>query len=254
MVAIDGDPHVASEVAAAIALQSGTASWATDMRVTAAGLPAGLAGVGDDRIRIVEDLGPEVDALEQSLEAVRADVLTGRLGRRTTLPSRLVVVGETTDEELEDRLVGLTGPERQSLSVVLAGGHRAARWTLHVDSSGHLRVDALGITVTANRIGHQQVEGIAALFEAARQDDRPDDGGQVHIPSPGASGRRRCLDDVAPPRRRARCHRGRRRTRRRRGPHASSSPSWSSTSRCTPRACTPTCWRVCCGRAVSLLT
>ncbi len=192
VVALDGDPHVASEVAAAIALQSGTASWATQMRVTAAGLPAGLAGIGDERIRIVGDLAAEVDVLERSLESVRADVLTGRLDRRTTQPSRLVVVGEPVTEELEDRLLGLTGPERQSLSVLVAGGHRAARWTLHVDSTGHLRVDALGITVTANRIGHEQVEGIAALFEAARQPDRPDDGGQVHIPAPA-----RPVDDAA---------------------------------------------------------
>ncbi len=192
VVAIEGDPHVASEVAAAIALQSGTAPWATDMRVTASGLPAGLAGIGDERIRIIEDLASEIDGLEQSLEAVRADVLTGRLGRRTTLPSRLVVVGEQAGEDLEDRLLGLTGPERQSLSVVLAGGHRAARWTLHVDSGGNLRVDELGVSVTANRIGHEQVEGIAALFEAARQPDRPDDGGQVHIPAPA-----RAVDDAA---------------------------------------------------------
>ena len=89
VVAIDGDPNVASEVAAAIALQSGTASWAADLRVTASGLPAGLAGIGDDRIRIVDDLAAEVEVLEQSLDAVRADVLTGRLGRRTTLPSQL---------------------------------------------------------------------------------------------------------------------------------------------------------------------
>ncbi len=192
VVAIDGDPQVVSEVAAAIALQSGTASWAADMRVTAAGLPAGLAGIGDDRIRITDDLVSEVGTLEQSLDAVRADVLTGRIGRRASLPSQLVVVGEHTTDELEERLVGLTGPERQSLSVVLAGGHRAARWTLHVDSSGHLRVEELGITVMANRIGHEQVEGIAALFEAARQPDRPDDGGQVEIPAPA-----RAVDDAA---------------------------------------------------------
>ena len=46
VVAIDGDPTVVSEVAASIALQSGTATWATDMRVTATGLPAGLAASG----------------------------------------------------------------------------------------------------------------------------------------------------------------------------------------------------------------
>jgi hypothetical protein len=192
VVAIEGDPHVASEVAAALALQSGTATWAADMRVTASGLPVGLAGVGDDRIRIVDDLAPELAELEQSLDTVRADVLTGRLARRTTQPSRLVVVGELAGDELAERLVDLTGPERQSLSVVLAGGHRAARWTLHVDSGGHLRVDELGITVTANRIGHEQVEGIAALFDAARQPDRPDDGGQVRIPAPA-----RQVDDAA---------------------------------------------------------
>ncbi len=192
VVALEGDPHVASEVAAAIALQSGTASWATGMRVTASGLPNGLVGLGDDRIRVVEDLSAEVAGLEQSLDSVRADVLTGRLDRRTTQPSRLVVVGEQADDELAERLVGLTGPERQSLSVLLAGGHRAARWTLHVDSGGHLRLDELGITVTANRIGYDQIDGIAALFEAAREPDRPDDGGQVHIPSP-----LRAVDDAA---------------------------------------------------------
>jgi hypothetical protein len=192
VVALEGDPHVASEVAAAIALQSGTASWAGEMRVLASGLPDGLSGIGDERIRIVGDLASEVDSLEHSLEEVRSDVLTGRLARRTTHPSRLVVVGEPVTDELEERLLGLTGPERQSLSVLMAGGHRAARWTLHIDSSGHLRLDALGITVTANRIGHDQVEGIAALFEAARQPDRPDDGGQVRIPAPA-----RPVDDAA---------------------------------------------------------
>ena len=184
LVAIDGDPVVASEVAAAIALQSGTASWSTDMRVTASGLPNGLAGVGDARIRIVDDLGPEIDTLEHGLEAIRADVLTGRLARRASLPSQLVVVGGLSDDGQAERLAGLTGPERQSLAVVLAGGHRAARWTLRVDSSGQLRLDELGITVTANRIGHQQAEGIAALFEAARRPDSPDDGGMVRIPEP----------------------------------------------------------------------
>ena len=84
VVAIDGDPSVASEVAAAIALQSGTASWATDMRVTATGLPAGLTGVGDDRIRIVDELDAEIDTLEQGLEEIRADVLTGRMTRRSS--------------------------------------------------------------------------------------------------------------------------------------------------------------------------
>ena len=184
VVAIDGDPTVVSEVAASIALQSGTATWATDMRVTATGLPAGLAGIGDDRIRIVPALDDEIGSLEQRLEAIRADVLTGRLSRRASLPSQLVVVGDHAADEVSDRLVDLTGPERQSLAVVLAGTHRAARWTLHVDSGGHLRLEELGITVTANRIGEEQVEGIAALFEAARQPDRPDDGGQVRIPEP----------------------------------------------------------------------
>ena len=192
VVAIDGDPSVVSEVAAALALQAGTAPWATDARVTASGLPAGLNGVGDARIAIVGDLAERIDALEQVLESARADVLTGRVARHATLLSQLVVVGDTVPESLSDRLVGLTGPERQSLSVVLAGAHRAARWTLQVDSAGHLRVDALGIAVTANRIGAAQVEGVTELFEAARRPDAPDDGGRVSIPQPA-----RHVDDAA---------------------------------------------------------
>ncbi|HET7349676.1 MAG TPA: hypothetical protein VFJ28_01920 [Marmoricola sp.] len=183
VVAVDGDPGLVSEVAAAIALQAGTASWATSVRVTASGLPDGLAGIGDDRIHVVDDLTPSLGTLEQQLSESPADVLTGRLARRSTALSRLVVAGRA-DDELAERLVGLTGAERQSLSVVLAGSHPAARWTLRVDDTGHLRLDELGIAVTANRIGAQQVEGIAALFEAAREPDRPDDGGMVAIPEP----------------------------------------------------------------------
>ena len=196
VVAVDGAPTVASEVAAALALQSGTSTWSTDVRVTATGLPEGLNGIGDARIRVVSDLDVELTDLEHGLAASRADVLTGRVARDASILSRLVVVGGPVDAAQSERLVGLTGPERQSLSVVLAGAHPAARWTLHVDNTGHLRLEELGISVTANRVGHQQVEAVARLFDAAR---RPDEGGlgaggssQVEIPQPA-----RHVDDAA---------------------------------------------------------
>lgn len=97
-------------------------------------------GVGNHRIRVVDDLADEIEELERGLDAACADVLTGP--------------------------------------------PRAARWTLRLDSLGTLRLAELDISVTANRIGPRQVEGIAELFEAARRPDRPDDGGQVAIPAP----------------------------------------------------------------------
>ena len=59
-------------------------------------MPAVLGHRDGDEVAFAAEVvrfDQEVDELEQSLDSVRADVLTGRLARRTTQPSRLVVVG-----------------------------------------------------------------------------------------------------------------------------------------------------------------
>ena len=184
IVSLVGDTDVAEEVAAAIAVQAATTAWSGAVRVIASGLPNGLEQVGDDRIRVTDDLRAELPELEEQITGLREEVLSGRLRRRGQLPSYLVVCGHAPEPEVAERLGALAGVGRQSFSVVVAGEHKAARWRLRVDEHGILTVPLLDLTLTANRIDPSQVSAVAELFIASREPDRPEDGDRVRIPEP----------------------------------------------------------------------
>lgn len=184
IVSIGGDPLAATEVAAALAIQCATSPWATDVQITASDLPDALVGIGDDRIRIVNDLGSELDRFEAELGGLQQDVLTGRMSRRGHVISQLVVVGQQPTESISERLGALVGAGRQAFSVVIAGEHPAARWRLSVDENGALSAPQLDLTVSAYRIAEQQVDAVAELFSAAREDEPGDDTDRVAISAP----------------------------------------------------------------------
>ncbi len=184
IVSLVGDADVAEEVAAAIAVQAATTAWSGAVRVIASGLPNGLEQIGDERIRVTDDLRAELPELEQQITGLRDEVLSGRLRRRGQLPSYLVVCGHAPEREVAERLGALAGAGRQSFSVVVAGEHKAARWRLRVDEHGILTVPLLDLTLTANRIDPSQVSAVAELFDASREPDRPEDGDRVRIPEP----------------------------------------------------------------------
>ena len=184
IVSLVGDTDVAEEVAAAIAVQAATTAWSGAVRVIASGLPNGLEQIGDDRIRVTDDLRAELPELEEQITGLREEVLSGRLRRRGQLPSYLVVCGHAPEREVAERLGALAGVGRQSFSVVVAGDHKAARWRLRVDEHGTLSVPQLDLTLTANRIDPSQVSAVAELFIASREPDRPEDGNRVRIPEP----------------------------------------------------------------------
>jgi hypothetical protein len=184
IVSLVGDTDVAEEVAAAIAVQAATTAWSGAVRVIASGLPNGLEQIGDDRIRVTDDLRAELPELEEQITGLREEVLSGRLRRRGQLPSYLVVCGHAPEREVAERLGALAGVGRQSFSVVVAGEHKAARWRLRVDEHGILTVPLLDLTLTANRIDPSQVSAVAELFIASREPDRPEDGDRVRIPEP----------------------------------------------------------------------
>lgn len=183
VVSVSGDPMVAEEVLAAIAIQCATSAWSDAVQVTAIGLPSGIAEVGDERIHVIDDLRAELSHFEQ-IAGLRKDVLTGRMSRRGFVQSHLLVCGRAPEPDLAERLGALVGSGRQALAVVVAGEHKSARWRLHVDEHGALSVPQLNLTVMANRISPAQVEAVAELFEASREPDRPDDGDRVRIPQP----------------------------------------------------------------------
>lgn len=185
IVAVTGDPGIAEQVAAAIAVQAATAPWADVVRVTASDLPEGIAEVGDSRLRVA-DLADELDGFEQRIAGWRDGVLTGRMGRRGNTETHLVVSGRVPSPEISQRLGALMGEGRQAFSVLVAGEHPGARWRLQVDEHGTLTLPLLGLTLEANRVSPAQVEAVAELFSASREaapvDDR--DGDRVDIPVP----------------------------------------------------------------------
>lgn len=181
IVAVTGDPGVAEQVAAAVAVQAATAPWSDVVQVTASDLPDGIADVGDDRLRVA-DLAGELDGFERQIAGWRDSVLTGRMGRRGATASHVVVSGRVPSPDVAERLGALMGAGRQAFSVLVAGEHPGARWRLQVDDSGTLTLPLLGLTLDANRVTAAQVEAVAELFSAAREPDRPDDGDRVAIP------------------------------------------------------------------------
>lgn len=191
MIALAGDPVVASQIAAAVAVQAATAAWSEGLRVTATGLPEGLEEIGDERIRVTADLRADLDAFETAIAGLRGDVLTGRMSRRGFSASQLVVCGRVPDDDVAERLRMLTGRGRQAFSVLVAGEHRSARWRLSVDENGLLDLPQLGLTVHANRLDAAQLDGLTELFEAAREEP-VDHGERVAIAAPA-----RAHDDAA---------------------------------------------------------
>jgi hypothetical protein len=184
IVAVTGDPGVAEQVAAAVAVQAATAPWSDAVRVTASDLPDGIAEVGDERLRVA-DLADELDTFERQIDSWRDGVLTGRMGRRGFTTSQVVVSGRVPSPEVATRLGALMGSGRQAFSVLVAGEHPGARWKLQVDEHGTLSVPLLGLTLEANRVTAAQVEAVAELFSASREaENRPDDGDRVSVPAP----------------------------------------------------------------------
>jgi nucleoid-associated protein YgaU len=184
IVAVTGDPGVAEQVAAAVAVQAATAPWSEVVQVTASDLPDGIAEVGDERLRVA-DLAAELDGFERQISSLRDSVLIGRMGRRGATTSHVVVSGRVPSDDVSARLGALMGSGRQAFSVLVAGEHPGARWRLQVDDQGTLTLPLLGLTVDANRVTAAQVGAVAELFSASREADRPDDGDRVAIPVPG---------------------------------------------------------------------
>jgi len=177
-ISVTGSPAVAEHVVRAVAVELGTNPWSADATVTALNLPGELAGLSPDRLTA---LGPgQADrallAIEERCGTGRDEVLTGH--RRGTADH--VCVGHAQDPGLADRLRGLAD---HGVAVVVAGELPGARWRLEVDDSGTLAVPALGLTVSANRIGDLTLSRLHALFSAAATPPPdPDGDGRPSLP------------------------------------------------------------------------
>jgi hypothetical protein len=182
-VQITGDAVVASEVAAALAIQLATMPWSDTVRVSALGLPAEVTSLAGARIDLISDLEPVVARLEARGARAQDDVLTGRLVRAHDEAPEYILVAEPISEGLASRVAAVTAGSRHPFGVVAVGAMPGGQWRLEVDESGALTLPLLGLSVIAHRLVPRTLAAVAGLFEAADAELPAQAPGRVEVPT-----------------------------------------------------------------------
>ena len=144
----------AHEVVSALAAELVTSPWGQGLDVALWHLPAALAGLGP-RAELVEDAG----ALLTPPPA--PEVLTGLRAPSAAGPRRALVLGAAPPAPVAESLAA-----GSATAVLVAGAAPGARWSLRLDDAGSLVVDALSLSVTANRLGESGLARVGELFRA----------------------------------------------------------------------------------------
>lgn len=178
LIALEGDPRAAREMAASLAFECATNLWSDGIRVTAVGFGDDLSAAAPSAVTVVDSLGEVLDALEResrrAVEALRSlgvdGVLSGRLvrGVRRRRPHVVVLSGPPSAQEAT-RLHALVGDGRTPLAVVCVGTTPAARWRFTVDASGQVDLGVLGVSGQARRLSR---EGYLPLLELLGSSER----------------------------------------------------------------------------------
>jgi len=163
-VCVAGDPAVAEHVVRALAVELATNAWSRDVRVTAVGLPPGLAAVSTALVVPPDAADPLADLRTRVRPAVGDDVVTG-LRAAPGGPAEHVVLGRPPQRDVADELrrLGAGG----GLGILVAGDVPGARWRFEVDADGALTAPDLALSVAANRIGDGTLARLRELFAAA---------------------------------------------------------------------------------------
>jgi nucleoid-associated protein YgaU len=186
-VQVTGSPAPAGQVVRALAAELATNAWSDQVRVIGVNLPAELDTFGSDRLIRVDDPEQALAAIDDGSGA-SDQVVSGRRGHSGDGEQvDVVLLGQAVESAAVDRLRGIASSAGGTMAVVAAGALEGARWNLLVDDAGSLHVDALGLTVTANRIDDTTLAALHELFQAASGDTPTDPAaasGRPEIPAP----------------------------------------------------------------------
>jgi hypothetical protein len=182
-VQITGDAVVASQVAAALAIQLATMPWSDTVRVSALGLPEEVTTLAGARIDAISDLGPVLASLEARSARAQDDVLTGRMAKAQDESPEYILIAQPLSEGIADRVAAVTAGSRHPFGVVAVGTMPGGQWRLEVDEAGSLTLPLLGLSVTAHRLLPRELQAVADLFEAADIESPPQASERVEVPS-----------------------------------------------------------------------
>jgi nucleoid-associated protein YgaU len=189
-ISVTGSPAPAGQVVRALAAELATNSWSDQVRVIGVDLPAELDVLGSERLTRVADPAQALAAISPEAAGPGADqVVSGRRGLAAEGERvDVVLLGQAVASGAVDRLRSIAASAGGSTAVVAAGSLEGARWNLLVDDAGSLHVDALGLTVSANRIDDATLAALHELFTAPVGESPTDPAaaasGRPEIPSP----------------------------------------------------------------------
>ncbi|PZU47168.1 MAG: hypothetical protein DI571_04600 [Arsenicicoccus sp.] len=185
LVSIGGDQQVAREVALSTVVDLVTHAWSDGTRVTLVGFAgssadtlAELAPGRIDQVRSIEEAlqvgRRDTDARRTLLRRLGVDgVLAGRsAGAGGDLRPHVIVLSGSPGPQEAQQLTELLAAGRTGVSVVCVGQTLAARWRFAVDASGHLDLGVLGLTGTARRLRHGDLETVAGWVRDTAEDGR----------------------------------------------------------------------------------
>ena len=179
VISVGGEDGMRRAVLAAMAVELLTNTWSDRMTVTLVGFAGDLSSLAPGRVHQTSSLEEVLPGLETELAERRrglADagldsVLGGRLGMvgGAGWPPHFIISATPVSGQTAARLARIIGdPSRLGIGYLIAGDVPGAAWKASVDSAGRLRLPALGLEVTAQRLPDDQYASVLELFEATR--------------------------------------------------------------------------------------
>lgn len=153
--AVSGPPRQRRAVLAAAAATLACAPWADQIRIEAVGLPAELAVLAPERLRLHPDLRSALTTLEQQAAATGPHLV------------RLLIAERIGPQDAE-RLRALTGGQDGSTTALVGTDHPWPGSTVFaVDPVGGLRIPGFPGELAASRLPDALAAALGALFRAA---------------------------------------------------------------------------------------
>ena len=211
-ISVAGDARQAHGLLTWMAAELALGRCADHLSVTTSGLPARLAVLPGDRLRVLDRLPP--NALAQLASSTETSVLTSRLGPDSDpVVPEILLLGQPDPDHPADIPAGLQPiverRDRTGVAVVVAGDWTAARWRLRIDPAGQITLPDLGLALAANLLDENTLQLVTELFtppgpqssdgdQPRREDDHQVPRGSDshdHLPAPGAADG----EDASPP-------------------------------------------------------
>ena len=190
-MSLRGDPERCLYLARVLAAELAPNPWSEQIHVTLVGFGHEMAELNPSRLSYTDDLHDAIsqlwtrfEQLSELSERAGVDALAGRLGNIASdaWTPQVLIIGPSSNgahpEELDALLAAQRHqPTRLPIAVIVTDNSEhppAARWELHLDDEGRLRVPSLGLEMLVQQLPADEAGPLAQLIAfAAEASDEP---------------------------------------------------------------------------------